>query len=68
MKARSIRGLAVDYYGSIANLAREIGWSYSKTSRIAAGKQEPTVSEMRELAKALHLESSDDIVSVFSLV
>jgi len=67
MAVRTIRGLAVDYYGSIANLAREIGWSYSKMSRIAAGKQEPTISDMRKLAKALHLENADDIVSVFSL-
>lgn len=65
---RTIRGLAVDHYGSLANLALKLGWSYSKVSRIANGQQEPNASEMRELAKALHLETADDIVSVFSLV
>lgn len=65
--SRTIRGLAVDYYGSLANLAQKLGWSYSKVSRIANGQQEPSASEMRDLSKALHLEKADDIVSVFSL-
>lgn len=65
---RTIRGLAVDCYGSLANLAQELGWSYSKVNRIANGQQEPNASEMRDLSKALHLTDADDIVSVFSLV
>ena len=64
---RTVRGLAVEHYGSVSNLAREMGWSYSKASRIANGQQEPTAKEMRELSKFLHLEDADDIVSVFSL-
>lgn len=65
---RTIRGLAVEYYGSLTNLALALRWSYSKVSRIANGQQEPSVSDIRELAKALRLETADDIVSVFSLV
>lgn len=64
---RTLRGLAVDRYGSTAELSRVLGWSYSRTNRIVNGAQEPTASEMRELVKALELEDTDDIVSVFSL-
>ena len=65
--SRTIRGLTAEHFGSIANLARELGWSYSKACRIVTGKQEPTISDVRDLAKIFKLDKAEDIVSVFSL-
>jgi len=53
--------------GSVKSLAKEMGWSQSKTRRMVSGEQEPTSGEMRELANALGLETPEEIAAVFRL-
>ena len=53
--------------GSVAKLANEVGWSDAKTRRVVYGEQEPTPTEMRQLAEALGLKSAEEIAAVFHL-
>lgn len=63
----TLKELTRERMGSVANLAREMGWSHSKTRRVIIGVQEPTPGEMRALANALKLESAEEIAAVFRL-
>ena len=62
-----LRELVKERCGSVSNLANEVGWSQSKTRRVVCGEQEPTLMEMRQLAKALGLESAEQITAAFHL-
>ena len=62
-----LRELVKARCGSVSNLANEVGWSQSKTRRVVCGEQEPTLMEMRQLAKALELESAEEISAAFHL-
>lgn len=62
-----LRELAKDRCGSVSNLANKVRWSQSKTRRVVCGEQEPTLMEMRQLAKALGLESAEEIAAAFHL-
>jgi len=66
-KENILKELTKTRVGSVASLAKEIGWSNSKTRRMISGKQEPTLGEMRELAIALGLETAEEIAAVFHL-
>lgn len=61
-----LRGLTVVRCGNVRNLARRVAWSYAKTNRIVNGTQEARASEIRDLARALELES-EEILRVFEL-
>ncbi len=62
-----LKELVKERWGSVSNLANEVGWSQSKTRRVVCEEQEPTLMEMRQLAKALGLESAEQITAAFHL-
>lgn len=52
----SLRGLVLSKFRSINEFAREIGWSRNKAARIIDRVQEPTGSEMTQIAELLGLK------------
>lgn len=52
----SLRGLVLSKFRSINEFAREIGWSRNKAVRIIDRVQEPTGSEMTQIAELLGLK------------
>jgi len=51
---KKFRGMVYSTFHNAASMAREMGWEKQKLHRIMTGKQEPSVSELHELAAALH--------------
>lgn len=51
----TLRGIVYSKYSSIAELATVIGWTRQKATNIVNGVQEPSLSDVNKLAKALGL-------------
>ena len=66
-KPSKLRGLVVSEFGSVSKLAEVLNWSYSKTYRIVAGVQEPTATDINDLADAFPSMGAAEIVDVFIL-
>lgn len=56
MQRMTKKGLAVSVYGSISNFAKAMGWSYRKANSIINDKQEPTATEVDQMAEAFGIE------------
>ena len=56
MVINKVRGAVYARYESIAELAETLGWSRQKLSPIVNGKQEPTLSDIQAIAKALVMD------------
>lgn len=65
MTELTLRELLVRKFGSIAKFAEGIGWSYRKAYAILNGKQEPTASEMEEIAQKADMQSPEEFVRFF---
>lgn len=63
----TLRELLLRKFGSIAKFAEAIGWSYRKAYAIVNHKQEPTASEMEEIAKITEMQSAEEFVRFFYL-
>lgn len=64
---RTLRLAILGEYNSITAFARAVGWSNSKASRIVRGEQAPDLSDIRCIAKALHIESPQELDELFCL-
>lgn len=61
----TLRELLVRRFGSIAKFAEAIAWSYRKAYAIVNRKQEPTASEMEEIARIAEIASPEEFVRFF---
>ena len=64
----TLLGLVRSRYRSIGDLARNVGWSYSKTRRIVVGERSPDLNEVRILAAELGLQTAEKVAQVFSIL
>ena len=55
----TFRGLIYSRYKSIAAFAEVIGWTRQKATNIVNGAQEPSLSDVNKVAKALEMEFAD---------
>ena len=62
---RALRGKVIEEYGTVGNFAKAIGWSARKASYVTAGRQELTVQEAEECAKALNVDNARDFMRIF---
>lgn len=60
----NIRGYVYSKYKSVFDFADDMGWSHSKASRIVNGQQEPTASEMADIAGKFEM-GSKEFISLF---
>lgn len=60
----NLRGIVYGQYKSIADLARALGWTRQKTTRIINMKQEPSLDDVKSLSVALN-KSFDDVAEFF---
>ena len=65
---RTLRLAILGEYKSVAAFAKAVGWSNSKASRIVRGEQAPDLPDIRRIAKALRLESPQELDELFCLV
>ncbi|MDY5509480.1 helix-turn-helix domain-containing protein [Dysosmobacter sp.] len=63
-----LHGMVVSAYGSIASLAKALGWSYAKTYRIVRGVQGADADDIRTLVRALGVTEPETVVELFSLL
>ena len=62
---RALRGKVIEEYGTVCNFASAMGWSNRKASYITVGRQELTVQEAEDCAKALHVDNARDFMRIF---
>lgn len=55
----SMKGMIVSKCGSVAKFADIMGWKYSKASRIANGRQEPTATDIKQMTKLFGIQLPD---------
>lgn len=65
---KTLRLAILGEYKSIAAFAKAVGWSNSKASRIVRGEQAPDLTDIRRIAKALHIETAGELDELFCLV
>lgn len=61
----NLRGLIASRFGSVSKFAKEIGWCYSKASRIVNGKQDPDASEIKDMIRVLGICDPAVVSSIF---
>lgn len=59
-----LRGKVYSKHPTVAEFAKAIGWSYNKAFRIVNNKQDPSPTEIVEIAMVLEL-SKDDVFDIF---
>lgn len=67
MTELTLKELLIRKFGSIAKFAEAIKWSYRKAYAIVNRKQEPTASEMEEIARVAGMQSAEEFVRFFYL-
>ena len=67
MDTNKLRGLVYTKYRSASEMARAIGWSKRKISRIITGKQPPAIKDIFALTEALDTPWPD-IMAIFNPV
>lgn len=65
IKENKLRGMVFGKYGSISRFAERIGWSTRKANYIVNGKQEPTASDIIQMADALEVRIPANVRDVF---
>ena len=60
-----IRGAVFSKFSSITSFADAIGWSRNKASRILNGIQEPSASDVEQMAMCLNVLDAATFVSIF---
>lgn len=65
MREITLKELLLRKFGSIAKFSKAIGWSYRKAYEVVNGKQEPTASEMEEIANVAGIQSAEEFVHFF---
>lgn len=60
----NLRGKVYSRFKSITAMARTLGWTKQKASRIVNGLQEPTIDDVKSLSDALD-EKFEDVAAFF---
>ena len=60
----AIRGLIFSRYKTQSYFAEHIGWTKQKLSKILLGRQEPTVTDLNDMAKGLDC-SAEKLIHIF---
>ena len=61
----TLRGAVMSKYRTIGDFAKDIGWKRNKASRIVNGVQEPSITDMEQLARTLDLKTQEDFIRIF---
>jgi len=64
-KENKLRGMVFGKCGTIRNFAARLGWSTRKANCIVNGKQEPTASDIIQMADVLEVAIPDSVRDVF---
>lgn len=63
-KIRELRGIIYTNFDSEADMAKKIGWTRQRLSKITNGKKEPDIEELNVLARTLG-KSVEEIAQIF---
>lgn len=61
----NLRGMVLSKYKTIGAFADAVGWKRNKASRIVNGVQEPDITDIQNMAKALEIDSQDAFIRIF---
>ena len=61
----SLKGMIISKCGSVAKFADELGWKYSKASRIANGRQDPTATDIKSMVRLFGIQLPELFCSIF---